>query len=99
MAALSESICPPCVRGQHAHCYNIQLADAGPAGRVCECSHLMTPQQHREEFTGALYRWLEFNGVTFAGPFDCAPFTAVIDLNRLKIGMVDLIEAFGGDYR
>jgi hypothetical protein len=34
-----EASCPPCSRDQHEHCYNIQLADAGPAGYVCECSH------------------------------------------------------------
>lgn len=36
---MNPDICPPCVRGQHEHCYNIQLADAGPAGHVCECPH------------------------------------------------------------
>ena len=58
----------------------------------------MTPEEHREVFTGALYEWLELNGVTFADPIDSAPFTAVIDLNRLKVGMAELIRAFGGEY-
>jgi hypothetical protein len=58
----------------------------------------MTPDEHRETFTGALYEWLELHGVAFepitAGP----PFMARLDLVQLKVGMVALIEAFGGSF-
>jgi hypothetical protein len=58
----------------------------------------MTAEEHRELFTAAIYEWLEANGVRFepitAGP----PFMARLDLNVLKVGMVALIEAFGGHF-
>ena len=58
---------------------------------------MMTPGQHRDVFVSAMYRWLELNGVTFSEvTVESPPFTCTVDLNTLKIGMVELIEAFGG---
>lgn len=59
----------------------------------------MTPEEHREMFTNALYLWLELNGVTFASPVGAPPFQVTVDLNKLKIGMAELIRAFGGDFQ
>jgi hypothetical protein len=58
----------------------------------------MTPQEHREVFVSAIFEWLEMNGVTFGEVTeDSPPFTATLDLNVLKLGMVGLIHAFGGN--
>jgi hypothetical protein len=59
----------------------------------------VTPEEHRETFTGALYEWLEHSGVEFAEvTADAPPFTCRVDLNKLKISMIQLIEAFGGRF-
>jgi hypothetical protein len=52
----------------------------------------------REDLFVNSYAFLEANGVRFepitAGP----PFMARIDLNQLKVAVIDLIRAFGGTF-
>jgi hypothetical protein len=48
-------------------------------------------------FVNTFYAWLEEHGVIFDEvAADAPPFVARLDLNQLKVGMVDLIRAFGG---
>lgn len=59
----------------------------------------MSPEEHREVFENALHKWLEAHGVEFK-PFTglfSPTLTADMDLNKLKVGMVMLIRAYGGD--
>lgn len=58
----------------------------------------MTPQEHRELFQDALYKWLEANGVGFTKSEWREAIPAHIDLNKLKIGLIGLIKAHGGSY-
>lgn len=56
----------------------------------------MSPEEHRELFTNRLGEWLEENGVVIMSTEEL-PFSATVDLNKLKLGMTRLIRAFGGD--
>lgn len=61
---------------------------------------------HEGRFANSFHTWLEANGVTIGDPVPVAPsrfnpsgmaFASEIDLNTLKIGVIGLITAAGGD--
>lgn len=57
---------------------------------------VMTPEEHRDLFSDSLGEWLEENGVKLLST-SIKPFYCSVDLNKLKLGMVQLIRAYGGN--